>query len=185
MAEVLHRYEDRVVAEDGTTYQAQVCGRERKDGLWEGWIEFLPVGAGTALRSARESTQPNRRDLLYWSEGLSSVYLEGSLERTLRLPPTGVPAAPDSPAFSGPAPDPERASAPVAILDPFSVYAKGRDLLRKELGALDAWHLRNIARAYHLADERKVDVDAAERSELVDLIVSAVAEQSTAGAGGA
>jgi hypothetical protein len=180
MAEVLHRYDEPVVAAEGIDYRAQICGREREDGMWEGWIEFLPTGDGTPLRSARESTQPNRQDLLYWSRGLTPVYLEGALERTLSLPPAVAPTPLASPAFSGPAPVPERGSPPVAILDPFSVHAKGRDLLRQELRALEAWHLRNIVRAYRLADESQIDLEALDRSQLADLIVAAVeAREST------
>jgi hypothetical protein len=54
------------------------------DGLWEGWIEFIPTDGGAPLRSRRETTQPNRDDAVYWATGLTPVYLEGALERALR-----------------------------------------------------------------------------------------------------
>ena len=60
-----------------------------------------------------------------------------------------------------------------AVLDPFSVGARGEDRLRKELGALAGWHLRNIIRAYNLADE-SVKIEALPEPALVALIVKAV-----------
>jgi hypothetical protein len=66
----------------GALYFARAAGRQRDDGLWEGWLEFVPVdGSGLALLSARETTQPNRADLEYWAQGLTRVYLQGALVR--------------------------------------------------------------------------------------------------------
>jgi hypothetical protein len=67
---------------DGQEYMAQAMGTQRTDGLWEGWIEFVPRD-GAVLRSPRETTQPNLTDLDYWATGLTAVYLEGALERAL------------------------------------------------------------------------------------------------------
>jgi hypothetical protein len=61
-----------------------------------------------------------------------------------------------------------------AVLDPFSVGAKGEDLLRRELSALSDWHLRNIIREYDLA-EAGADLQMLSQIELVELIVEAVA----------
>jgi hypothetical protein len=57
--------------------------RVSEDGLWKGWIEFTSETSGRCYRSARETTQPNRTDLLYWAKGLTEVYLEGALKRAL------------------------------------------------------------------------------------------------------
>ncbi len=67
----------------------------------------------------------------------------------------------------------------VAILDPYSVGAKGEALLRSELGALRGWHLRNIIRAYELADVR-INLDALSEVELVELIVAEVMQEEKA-----
>jgi hypothetical protein len=83
MAEVLVKFTTPVRSEDGQLYMAQACGGTADDGLWNGWIEFSSEGSGNVIRSDRETTQPNRGDLLYWAEGLSEVYLEGSLKRAL------------------------------------------------------------------------------------------------------
>ena len=72
-AEVLLSFETTIAAPDGGRYRAAACGREAEDGRWEGWIEFAPIDGGDVLRSARETVQPNRTDLVYWATGLSTV----------------------------------------------------------------------------------------------------------------
>lgn len=105
MAEVFVQYPEAVTGSDGQTYRARACGSEMDDGRWEGWLEFEPADGGPAIRSTRETTQPNRVDTAYWATGLTAVFLEGSLERTLRPGPVSVPStAPVKPAFDGPAP---------------------------------------------------------------------------------
>jgi hypothetical protein len=177
MAEVLFQFDMPLTVTDGPSYLPRACGREAEDGLWEGWIEFLPDDGSAVLRSRRETQQPNREDLLYWATGLTPVYLEGALERTLAPPhPAPVPVA-TAPAYSGPAPEPRREFVPVtpvAVLDPFSVYLKGEDLLRQELSALSAWHLRNIVRAYGLLEGEATDPEALTQAELVERIVQGV-----------
>jgi hypothetical protein len=65
----------------GRIYTAQACGAEMPDGMWYGWVEFLPVDGGLPIATGRETTQPNRTDTEYWATGLSEVYLEGALQR--------------------------------------------------------------------------------------------------------
>src|SRR5204862_7824163 len=103
MAEVFVRFAYPVVAKGGTVYRAQACGAPNADGRWEGWIEFLPVGNGPAVRSSRETTQPNRKDTAYWATGLTPVYLEGALERALH-PLVRSSIETPQPVFDGPAP---------------------------------------------------------------------------------
>jgi hypothetical protein len=104
MAEVLLEYDTPVVEEDGTTYRARACGDELPDGLWQAWVEFIPIGRGEPVRSGRETIQPNRGDTLYWATGLTPVFLEGSLRRALN--PLTRPVARDvmPPLFDTPAP---------------------------------------------------------------------------------
>jgi hypothetical protein len=59
-----------------------------------------------------------------------------------------------------------------AVLNPFSVFGKGEGLLRLQLGALSARHLRSIVRAYRLAED--IDLDALDSVELAELIVAGV-----------
>jgi hypothetical protein len=83
------------------------------------------------------------------------------------------------PLFEAPAPNPaaDIFAADRAVLDPFSVAAKGEELLRRELGALRGWHLRNIVRAYDLAPSN-ANLEAMSEPALVDLIVARTTEAS-------
>ena len=101
MALTLLAFQSLLVNED-RVYRARSCGRERDDGTWEGWIEFVPEDGGPVLASARETTQPNLTDLQYWATGLTPVYLEGALERALTRTPRPAPGPPDPPAYDGP-----------------------------------------------------------------------------------
>jgi hypothetical protein len=173
MAEVVHVFDEQVFL-DGNPYLAQVAGRQAGH-MWEGWLEFAAVDGSDVRRSPRETTQPDRDALVYWATGLSGTYLEGAFRRALE-PPVRIarhvmPAA----LFESPAPNPvaDIVAADRAILDPFSVGAKGEELLRRELGALRGWHLRNIIRAYDLV-EPDVDLESLSEPALIELIVEAV-----------
>ena len=173
MAEVVHVFEDAVML-DGVPYTAQVAGRPEGH-MWEGWVEFVAEDRSDALRTPRETTQPDRAALVYWATGLSPTYLEGALRRALNPPARRTVAAMPEPLFEAPAPSPaaDLFATDRAVLDPFSVGAKGETLLRNELSALRGWHLRNIARAYHLADE-DVDLEGLSEPALIEVIVAGV-----------
>jgi hypothetical protein len=168
MAEVFVQFATPVAAEDGTVYRAQVCGAPTADGMWEGWIEFLPVGGGPAVRSPRETTQPNRSAAAYWATGLTPVYLEGALDRALH-PLVVKTVEPAQPLFDAPAPYRVH-----AVLDPFAAYARGEVRLRQELGALSALHLVNIIKAYRLSDEPSATLNRLAAPTLIEMIVIAV-----------
>jgi len=181
MAETLLRYQHLVHGPDGTVYEARACGSPMQGGTWQGWIEFVPVNGGDAVRSGRETTQPNRVDTAYWATGVSPVYLEGALKRALagpiEIPVEEIPP----PMFSGPAPASTiPAHAAAAVLDPFSVYDKGEALLRKQLGALSAWHLVNIIAAYGLSDASSTTLNTLPGPALIDIIVSGVRKERQA-----
>jgi hypothetical protein len=175
MAEVLVRYSDRITGSDGVTYSAQACGREMDDGRWEGWFEFLSLDGATVLRSPRETTQPNRTDTEYWATGISGVYLEGALERCLD-PLIAVPPAPDpTPAFDGPLPLGSPQTPPrESVLNPFSVYRKGEELLRRQLAALAEWHLVNIIEDYEFSDLSTESLNRMSQQDLIEMIVARV-----------
>ena len=163
---------------DGRVYTAQACGRVRDDGIWEGWLEFVPHDGSDVLRSSRETTQPKLTDLEYWAAGLTPVYLRGALERTLTPSPVAAEPPVVRSVYDEPAPRSvgvtERVAEPEPVLDPFSVYAKGEDLLRRQLGALSPRHLRAIILGYELVDPAAVDVNRATAAELIALIITAV-----------
>ena len=82
MPELLVTFDEPISDPGGAMYFAQVAGRQRVDGLWEGWLEFIGVNDGAgSICSDRETTQPNRTDLEYWAQGLTRVYLQGALAR--------------------------------------------------------------------------------------------------------
>jgi hypothetical protein len=178
VAEVFIEFAEPVRDADGNVYTAQACGGANADGMWEGWIEFTPIGSGEPIRTGRETTQPNRQDTEYWASGLTAVFLEGALSRALnplRRTSARVPAAP---LFDGPAPSIRSAPANESILDPFSVYRKGEALLRRQLAAMSGWHLVNIITAYGLSDADPALLQAQEPADLVELIIAAVRQEA-------
>ncbi len=185
MTETLLEYQSPIAGEDGVAYKARACGKEMAGGTWQGWIEFIPVAStgNGAIRSPRETTQPNYRDLEYWATGLTPVYLEGALRRALETPPP-APSSVPPPLFDGPAPRRHRPSAgghesvaePDSVLDPFAAYAKGETLLRRQLGALSPWHLTNIAIEYELTDLNRESLERMPAPLLIELIVAGVRE---------
>jgi hypothetical protein len=181
MAEVLAEFSHSIVDDDGLVYRAQVAGAAMPDGLWEGWIEFIPIAGGTKLRTPRETTQPNRRDAVYWATGLTAVYLEGALDRALKPLVQHAPASPRESVFEKPAPTvvgPVEVPVTEAVLDPFAVYENGEVMLRRKLSALQGWHLVNIIVAYDLSEEPVSTLEQLSASSLIEIIVGAVRERS-------
>ncbi len=169
------RYGYRTVA----SIPPKPAGVSEKTAYGRDGSSFVPYDGSDVLRSQRETTQPTLADLEYWATGITAVYLEGALERTLTPPPLVVEPPVVQSVYDEPAPrEPllTNVDAPEtgAVLNPFSVYAKGEQLLRQQLAALAPWHLRTITVAYELADPSDVDLDALTAAELVELIVGAV-----------
>ena len=158
---------------------ARACGGAATDGLWHGWVEFIPVEGGAPIRSPRETTQPNRADTEYWATGLTPVYLEGALQRALSGPPPIRTPHYERPAFDAPLPGARHTvrGSRDSALDPFSVYEKGELLLRKQLGALSEWHLVNIVVAYDLSQESDDSLSQRPAAYLIDTIVRGVRER--------
>jgi hypothetical protein len=186
MPEVLAKFAEPLLADDGVMYRAQAAGAAMPDGLWGGWIEFIPLDGGTPLRTPRETTQPNRGDTVYWATGLTAVYLEGALDRALK-PVVRHRTSPSAPMFDEPAPAivptveaPGAVDVPItdAILNPFAVFENGEAMLRRRLAALAAWHLVNIIVAYGLSDEPGSTLERLSAASLIELIVGGVRERS-------
>jgi hypothetical protein len=102
MAEVLLDFPGETVDSEYGAFHARACGAAQPDGKWHGWIEFIPVADGDAVRTARETTQPNYQDAVYWATGLTPVYLEGALNRALHPFEIVPPAPPRPPVFDAP-----------------------------------------------------------------------------------
>ena len=174
MAEVLVEFVGTVIGKDGTRWIPRVCGRVADDGLWEGWIEFLPLSDSTdPVRTSRETEQSNRDALMYWAQGLTQIYLEAALLRALepirrRTAPKVLPPHFDSPAPRF-APDREPG---VPVLNPFEVYEQGENVLWRQLSALSRARLLDIVTGYGLPNAA-VAHDSS-RETLVSTIMSAV-----------
>jgi len=191
MAHVVAVFDPPLKLTNGLVYTAQACGRQRDDGSWEGWLEFVPDDTSVVLRSQRETTQRTLADLEYWASGLTPVYLQGALDRTL-TPATVLVDAPEIPAvYDEPAPrrsvgaaitsaDTEPVLAETQpVLDPFSVYAHGEEELARQLATLSRHHLRAIVLIYNL-ESSLVDLDTVTVPELIAWIVGAVRERLAA-----
>ena len=184
MAEVLIEFEGTVTGIDERAYEARACARERADGLWEGWLEFIPLDGSTVLRTGRDTTQPSREDALYWATGLTITYLDGALLRILRPAPVVRPRPTSAtPAYTEPA-TPGNASTepargiPRAVLDPFAVYAEGDHILRQQLNALSEGQLRIILKAYGLTSADPAGLDEITKPTLIGLIMMAVSRRA-------
>lgn len=182
MAEILVKFDEPIVAPSGKTYFAHAVGTEVDGGRWDGWLEFQSVEDGVdALASGRETTQPNRKNLEYWAQGLTKVYLEGALNRAISLaepPRERAPMEAEPSLFPEPARRSSSASpslpplTPRAILDPFQVYSQGEEILRGELHALARDHLENIAAANGIGIQNPGGIKAASKEDLIEAIVA-------------
>jgi hypothetical protein len=191
---ILVEFDESIEGDDGRPYRARVLGAETPLGHWEGWLEFSAADGSSPISSGRETTQPNLTDLGYWATGLTRVYLQGALRRALAhaqpagqrpiqsARPTSAPAhaPPKSPQRARPS-GPARAKLPPSahgtpVLDPFAVYAQSEGILRQELRALSADHLRTIIDAYGLDADVPMPQETADpgREVLAERIVSAV-----------
>jgi hypothetical protein len=185
VAETLLQFQTPVQGPDGTLYRVRACGSPTADGIWQGWLEFTPLGEDEAIRSGRETTQPNRTDTVYWATGLSPVYLEGALRRALEGRIRAPVAEVEPPHFDGPEQPIVPATTPEAgahaVLDPFSVFQKGEVMLRKQLRALSSWHLVNIIIEYELSDEPAAVLNQLPQGALIETIVNGVRDEVGAG----
>ena len=180
MAEVLVSF-DHSVGDDLGEFHAKAVGRLADDGMWEGWIEFIPIdGATEVLLTGVESRQPEREHLVYWATGLTPIFLEGALQRarrplTVRVRPVEV-AYTTAPRPRDPVVHEVMPPGPEPVLDPFEIGGRSLDVLKQELGALNRPRLVNIIAAYEL-NPAGTDVSWMTDHQLVQFIVTAVEAQ--------
>jgi hypothetical protein len=164
MAEVLRTFDTPIQSSDGI-YRARVIGRHAADGMWDGWLEFVPeTGPQESVVTHVESRQPEREHLVYWASGLSTIYAEGALARALR-PLTVRTRIIETPVSQAPARNP--------VLNPFDIGARNLDILEQELGALDRSRLLDIVANWRL-NSGGLDLTELSDPQLVQLIVAAV-----------
>src|SRR5689334_16513840 len=67
MAQLIRTLVNPVYTSDGGRFKAAVYGRRRGDGMWEGWLEFIPAsGLQPALETESETVQNSEAQLDYW-----------------------------------------------------------------------------------------------------------------------
>ena len=182
MAEVLRAF-DGPVSDTSGEYGARAVGRRADDGMWEGWLEFVPIGKNRdVVVGAVESRQPEKDHLVYWASGLTPVFLEGALARA-RRPVTVRVRTVEQPYSNAP----EKRSVTVSrvmppgpepVLDPFEIGGRNLDLLRQELGALNRPRLLNIIAAFDLNPAGE-DLSWMSDHQLAHFIVVAVESRLT------
>jgi hypothetical protein len=184
MAEVLLTF-DTPVADESGAYHVRVVGRRADDGMWEGWLEFEPIGrSGDTLVGPVESRQPERDHLEYWATGLTPIYIEGALHRA-RRPLVVRTRVVEEPASDAPAPRAivvpasSRVMRRDAVLDPFEIAEQsGLNVLGQELRALNRPRLLNIITEFDLNPAGE-DIDWMTDMQLAHFIVVAVETQLT------
>jgi hypothetical protein len=182
-ARVVWTVAEPVIGADGVSYEARICGRPHGRRQWESWIEFVPASGAPVLRSRRETTQADLRNLEGWARRLTRVYLEGSLARTLEMQSSRPPSRSqrvEVPHFDAPSPEPRAARPPPddAVLNPFLDYRRGEPHLRSRLEKLAPSELRLLARAYGIDRARGAVVEGLGREALIELIVAWVRERT-------
>ena len=81
MDAVMMQLSDTVSDKRGT-FHALVMARERNDGRWEGWLEFVPADKDSCRYATPiETRQHDRVTMERWASGLTVVYADGALAR--------------------------------------------------------------------------------------------------------
>jgi len=83
----VQQYSGILVDPCGRRYVARVYSACRPDDLWDGWFVFFPLDGGRTLATDRETTQSTLAAVRYWASGITTVYLDGALERARALLP--------------------------------------------------------------------------------------------------
>ena len=75
-----------LIGAEGRWYRPRAYGDPQPDGRWQGWLIFFPLmGDGAIAPPHPETTQSTWTALTTWAEGLTLVYVEGALERSLTV----------------------------------------------------------------------------------------------------
>jgi hypothetical protein len=82
MAQLIHEHHAHIHTPEGLTYRPRTYAASRPDGMWEGWLEFVPMDPGAPrLRTERDTTQASHAAIETWALGLEGAYLEGAFAR--------------------------------------------------------------------------------------------------------
>jgi hypothetical protein len=172
MPEIIADLEATVVSPHDAEYYVQIVGERMSNGVWEAWLEFVPLDDTlNVLITKTETTQSTREDVVRWSETLTATYVQGAFARALQ--PRGgrtlvrryVTTAADV----------------LVPLDPFELIALlGKAALRARLRVLSRPELLAMIRKYDLNPGRK-SLTRLSDAQLVTFIVTAVEVQTVQG----
>ena len=83
MTELIVDLPYRVIDSDGVEYFTSVAAEQRADGMWEAWLEYVPLDESDALLTGTETTQSTREDLVRWADTLTETYVQGAFPRAV------------------------------------------------------------------------------------------------------
>lgn len=156
-----------VVSPNGDEYHVRMAGEQLPDGIWVGWLEFIPLDDSLeVLLTKTETTQSTQAAVVRWSETLTDVYIQGAFTRA-------VNAANGQGIRVG---DPEVAAGE-ASLDPFEVLRRGRAALRARLRVRTRSQLLAIIERCDLNPANK-DLSQLSDVQLVTFIITAAEVQT-------
>ena len=168
MPEVINELETTIVSPRGDEYYVQVVAEQLATGLWDAWLEFVPVDdALDALLTKTETTQPTRDDVVHWAEMLSETYLKGAFGRAVTVNEGGRPGR-DYPTTT--------VTEDLDPFDPFDEWSSGTSALRVRLRALTRPELIAMIQMYDLNPGAQ-SLTRLSDAQLVTFIVTAVEVQ--------
>jgi hypothetical protein len=177
MAEVLADFPYQVVDPRGHEYFVSVAGAQKPDGMWDGWLEFVPLDETEPLVTPKETTQSNRAALQHWAEALEETYVKGAFNRAV----SSVDAL-DRRAFVRYEAAARVPLNDVDVPDPFHLIDSGHDVMRHRLNALSRVILLDIIDTFMLNPAGKSLSWLSDR-QLVTFIITSVETQITMGKG--
>jgi hypothetical protein len=84
---MFHRIQQyELIYRGGRWYRPRAYGDRQPDGTWDGWLIFFPIDGSSAIAPpGPETTLSTWAVLVVWAADLTLAYLEGALDRALRL----------------------------------------------------------------------------------------------------
>jgi hypothetical protein len=158
-------------ASTGREYFVNVAGEEMSNGIWEAWLEFIPLDDSDPLLTDTETHKNTRAHVVQWANGLTEVYVQGAFDRAVAASaharvPTWRIATPIVPPATGAA----------TALDPFEALLSGEESLRARLQPLTRAELLATIEHYNL-DPARLSLARLTDRQLITFIVTATQVQ--------
>ena len=174
MAEIIADLTHRIIDAAGEEFYVRVAGEPRPDGIWEGWLEYVPLGESEVLLTPIETTQPNRVALEHWAGALTDTFVEGAFARAVR-------ASTDPVARLTAIRDPWNpwVTPGVGAPDPFELLPSDREAMRATFGALTRPMLLSVIAEYGLNPAGKSLAWLSDRQLVTFIIIATEARALT------